>query len=77
MGKFGLFNNSFFVQQLSFSSNEARQFLYPQKRLSLHWSSNIQGPSLTPHGKHEQNPNSFLLTLLQSTKKNRMRIEEV
>ena len=47
-GKFGLLNNSFFVQQLSLSSYEAGQFLYPHKRLSLHSSSKTHGPSSTP-----------------------------
>ena len=67
MGKFGLFNNSFFVQQLSFSSNEAGQFLYPQKRPYLHWSSKAQAPSSTPYEKHALNPIWFFVTLLQST----------
>ena len=56
----GLFNNSLFVQ-----------FLYPHNRLSLHWLSKAQGPSLTPYGKHPLNPLSLLLTLLQSTKMNK------
>ena len=71
-GKFGLFNCSVFVQQLSFSSNEAGQFLYPQKRSSLHWSSEKQCPSSNPQEKHEQNPNSYILTLLQSTRINKI-----
>ena len=66
-GWFGLLN-WFLLQQLtSWLPNVSGQFLYPQKRPSLHWSSKVQGPSSTPNEKHALNPMWFLLALLQST----------
>ena len=59
------------MQQSALSSNVEGQLLKPQNKPFLQsWSlKQGEGPSSIPHVKHEQNPISPRLTMLQSTEK--------